>query len=783
MAGALSDIRVVEVGEGKAVAYAGKVLRDLGAEVIKVEPPDGDALRAYGPFPADEPNAEHSGLFIFMNGGKRGTRLDIDTANGRDALGSLLEGADVLLHPFQPAEAARLGLDADGLLERYPRLVATAITPYGSTGPYAEWRGYAIQAIAGSGVAVRVGLPDREPLTAPLDQAEIQHGAVQAAAATALALRHRNRTGRGQFVDVGVLDCVTYGVSGTTFSMILYIGAAPPERAGRHFGSMPWGVLATRDGDFDVITLVPRQWEEFLRLMGSPGWAEDPIYHDLDAASMLTLQPEQVDEWTRHLEDWFGEHTSAEIWEMTRQARISFQPVHTVGQLMESDQIAERGFIVPAPGPHPSLTVTGAPYKLSVTPWEPPGPPPAVDAPPATGWTTGPATLPAPGEDGASLPLDGIRVIDLGQVWAGPLLVRYLADYGADVIAVETASRPRALPGAEDRSHPAAWEGIYRNRRSVHLDLTRSKGVELFRDLLSHADVLVDNFTPEVMSRFGLNYEAMAAANPQLIIAALSAAGRSGPWAQLLSYGPSLTALYGMKSVNGYPGLGVMEDASELDPISAGYGTLAIVAALHHRDRTGEGQLIEIAQGEVGLLGVTEAVIEHVWNGREMGPQGNLHRVLAPHGIYPCDGEDRWIAIACGSDEEWAALARAAAHPEWLERYEYRTAARRREARAELDAEIGAWTRAEEPEALTQRLQQAGVAAFPTMGLLEILADPQHNHRREYFRLGDDFPGDQLNDGNAWHLSAAVAAPSPTVARAGRAQRGSIRRVAGPLAG
>ena len=254
---------------------------------------------------------------------------------------------------------------------------------------------------------------------------------------------------------------------------------------------------------------------------------------------------------------------------------------------------------------------------------------------------------------------------------------------------------------------------------------------------------------------------------PRLIIAALSATGRTGPWSDALTYGPVLTGLYGVKSVNGYPEDGtVLEDASDLDPIAGTYGMLAIVAALQHRDRTGEGQMIEIAQGEAGFVGVTEAVIEYVWNQREMGPQGNLHRVLAPHGIYPCAGEDRWIAIACGSDEEWAALARAAGRPEWLEQDAYRTAAGRRAARAELDAAIGAWTRSDAPEALTQLLQEAGVAAFPAMGVFDILADPQYMHRREYMQLSEQFPTDRLLDGNPWRLSAAppslrMPAPDP----------------------
>ena len=209
-------------------------------------------------------------------------------------------------------------------------------------------------------------------------------------------------------------------------------------------------------------------------------------------------------------------------------------------------------------------------------------------------------------------------------------------------------------------------------------------------------------------------------------------------------------------SLYGYPeDQHVVQDASDLDPIAGTTGMLAIMAALHHRDRTGEGQVIEIAQGEVGLLGVAEAVIEHSWNEREMGPQGNLHRVLAPHGIYPCAGEDRWIAIACGSEEEWAALAGAATHPEWLEQDAFRTAGGRRAARASLDAAMGAWTRSEEPAALAQRLQDAGVAAFPVLGVLDVLTDPQYVHRRQHFRLGEAFSADELYDGNPWHLSSA----------------------------
>lgn len=518
-----------------------------------------------------------------------------------------------------------------------------------------------------------------------------------------------------------------------------------------------WGLFATADGEFDVITLLDRQWRAFLDAVGSPEWGDDPRFTSVQGGVLGTMPPEHQQELVRNLEATFREYTTAEMWERMRGARVSFHPVHTVPEVVDSEQARERGFFVDAPGPHPPLRVPGAPYRLSATFSQPPAPPPALAEPGANGWIAPPPDPAAARDPEDVQPLAGVRVIDISQVWAGPLLGRYLADYGADVILIETASRPRgALASVTDPAQPLAWEGLQRNRRSVNINLQTAGGVELLRALLATSDVMLDNFAARVMPSLGLNYEDLHADFPRLVIAALSAAGRSGPWSELLSYGPSLTALFGTKSLYGYPeDRWLVEDASDLDPIAGTYGMLAILAALHHRDRTGEGQLIELAQGEAGVCGVAEAVIEYVWNGREMGPQGNQHRVLAPHGIYPCAGSDRWIAIACGSDEEWTALARAAGHGEWLERAEFAGAAARRRYRGELDAVIADWTRSHGPEALTSRLQAAGVAAMAVMDQGQIIADPQFQHRLEHVELGPQFPGERLLVGSPWHLSAA----------------------------
>ena len=758
MSGPLSGLRILQIGEGKAVAYAGKLLRDLGAECIQIEPPGGDPLRGYGPFPADLPDAKHSGLFVWLSGGKRGVELDLRTPEDRTRFEALLDEADILLHSYQPIEAHALGLDADAVRRGRPSLIVTAVTPFGSTGPYADWRGHALQAYAGSGVAYRLGDPEDTPLTAPLDLAEIQFGGVHAAAATALAIVHRDRTGEGQFVDVGVMDAVTSGVAGIGFERVVYGGYPTPVRGGRRFGGGAWGIYETKDGNFDVVTLMDRQWHSFLeRMAGDPEWGRRPEYASVQPAVTRDLTAPQVEALRGHLAAWFREHTTADIWEQTRALRISFQPVHTVADVLASEHLAAREFLVRAPGVEPPLRVPGAPYRFSVTAWEPPGAPPEPKDAPAERWRAERPAVAARrtgSTHSGSLLLSGIRVIDLGQVWAGPLLARYLADWGADVIAVETASRPRALPGQSDPSHPGAWEWLYRNRRSIQLNLAETEGRRLFRSLLGTADVMIDNFAARVMPALGLDYADLLAEHPHLVICALSASGRDGPWADLLSYGPTLTALHGTKSLYGYPDGRLVEDASELDPISAGYGMLAVMSALHHRNLTGEGQLIELAQSEAGLCGIAEAIIELEWNGRAMGPQGNTHRVLAPHGIYPCAG-DQWIAIACASDEEWRAVAQTTGHPDWLERIAFATAASRRAARVELDAAISKWTRGQEASLLAARLQAAGVAAMPVLSAIEVVTDPHHQHRGEHFDLCPEFPGDRLYDGNPWHLSAA----------------------------
>ena len=769
MAHALDGIRIVEVGEGKQLAYCGKLLRDLGAEVIKVEPPHGDQLRLHGPFPNDEPGAEQSGLFIYFNGGKRGARLDLERAEGRAALQRLLDDADVLLMGMRPSQARAAGLDPDVLLAERPGLVIGTATIYGFTGPYAEWLGYPLHAYAGSSVAHRVGDPEREPLNAPLDGADIQHGAVQLAGALLTALLHKAKTGEGQLVDVGSLEASNLAIWGHGIPQIVYLGYLTPQRNGARISGGVWGPWPTKDGHFAIMTQVPRHWQDFLIGLGDPEWAHQRLVWNLgNPGFRRDITPEEGVELDALLKGPFAallrEWTNADLWELCRRERISCQPVLTIPEVCEADHPNERDWLTEAPGPHPPLRVPGRPYHLSATPWREPGPPPRLDDAPATAWE-GERHPPAPlrarpdavlGPRNEGQPLAGLRILDLGIVWAGPQTIRFLADFGADVIKLTTNTRAwmSGVKGGSDPADPMSWEWILRNRRSVNIDLRHPDGPDMVRRLASVSDVVLENFGSGTAERLGIGYEALSRDNPGLVMISMPPAGTTGPWSDLVSYGPTLTGLNGMKAVSGYPEDGMLcEEAAELDPIAAAYGALAILATVMHHCRTGEGQHIELAQAQAGFTGLAEGVIEYTWNGRDCGPVGNTHGFLAPHGIYPTVGDDQWIAIACDGDEQWRALAGAAGRPDWLEREDFASAAARRASRHAIDAEIAAWTRDQDKRALTEQLQAAGVPAFPVLDGMEVIADPMLRERRADFDLDPRLTPGELLNGIAWHLS------------------------------
>ncbi|MBS0511837.1 MAG: CoA transferase [Proteobacteria bacterium] len=345
----------------------------------------------------------------------------------------------------------------------------------------------------------------------------------------------------------------------------------------------------------------------------------------------------------------------------------------------------------------------------------------------------------------SKLPLQGIRVINFGWVWAGPVVGQTLGFLGAEVLKIESRARidmtrnlppfAEGVPGPDrSLSNHACWAG----NGSVTVDLKRAAGRDLVMKLIAEADVVIENFGPGVMERMGFGYAALRAVRPDIILFSMPAAGLYGPLDHVRTYGLSLTSLTGLDSLVGYKdGPPIPVENAYSDPFAGIFGGFAILTALHHRRRTGEGQHIDFSQQEAVMQMVGPAYMDHALNGRVGGPRGNEHptAALAPHGVFPCRGDDRWIAIATGSDAEWKALVHAMGTPQWATDPAFSTVAGRLQAIDRIHAELGRWTQDHDDRALAARLQEAGVAATPVLKVADLLDDPHYRARGTFIEV------------------------------------------------
>jgi len=369
-------------------------------------------------------------------------------------------------------------------------------------------------------------------------------------------------------------------------------------------------------------------------------------------------------------------------------------------------------------------------------------------------------------------PFHGLTVLDLGRVWIGPTVSHLLSDFGARVIevrsrSVDVVSEDRFgnfIPLEYDRS-VREYTDISRNRESITLNFLKPEGIDLFKQLLPHADVLVENFAVRVMRNFDLGYDTVHAINPRLVMMSMSAAGQTGPWKDALTYAPSLTALYGGKSLIGYPDQErVLEDASEMDPMNGIYAVIALSVALRHRLRTGEGSYIDLAQGEAMLQGIAETALDYVMNGRVATVAGNRHPLMCPHSYFPT-AEGGWVSIAVATNEEWQALCGVLGKPDWGSEPAYADLEGRHAHEAVINEAIAAFTRQHDSPAVTSMMQEAGVAAYPAHDGYGLMADPHLAARRAEMVIEDsDIEPSQVWYGIPWKLHGtpgSIKSPTP----------------------
>ncbi|HKV53809.1 MAG TPA: CoA transferase [Candidatus Binataceae bacterium] len=373
----------------------------------------------------------------------------------------------------------------------------------------------------------------------------------------------------------------------------------------------------------------------------------------------------------------------------------------------------------------------------------------------------------------ANLPLSGIRVLDFTWAWAGPFCTMQLAHLGAEVIRIETTARPACVtrlipPFADDVAGPnrAGYFNQYnQGKKSVLMNLARPEAIDLACEMARHCDVVADNFAAGVMDKLGLGYEKLRKFKPDLIMISMSGYGQTGPFKGFIGYGPPASAAAGMFFGTGYRGLGPSEiGISYPDPNAGVFGAFAIMAALTQRALTGEGQYIDQSQWETAVVLMPEGLLQYEMTGKEPERQGNRDSVMAPHECYRASGDDQWVSIAVGSEDEWRALCRVMENPLLADDPRFKNSVLRKQNEDALDEIVTAWTSKRDRWEIVRRLQAQGVAAFPSMSNKDIADDPHLLERNFLVQLDHPEVGKRKHAGVPWKMSGTsceVRSPAP----------------------
>lgn len=746
----LAGVRVLELAGGVASAYCGRQFALWGADVVVLEPEGGSPLRRLGPH-AEIGDRPESLLWQFVAANKRAMSLS-RACPDRETLVELLRSADVLVTDWTDADLDRWGFTLDDLRERLPGLVLVSVSPFGLDGPFAGLVGSELVVQALSGYAGLNGDKDRAPLKAPGHILGYACG-VSAFVAALAALISRLESGRGRLIEVSELETLTAILP---LLRIEYTGEHPKRE-----GGPSTGVRAHRCRD-GWVTFIPPPDDQLAEYGEALGVAEDewpPLVDGEDLASrrakLLPLLAGKV-----------RDRTADEVFHGLARRRVVCGKVASPADLLADEHLAARGFFRTLHHPHlGDLPFAGAPATLGRTGAVPPAPAPGDDEKPQAtelAWPSVDTGVAGPGEaDG--LPLAGVRIVDLTQAWIGPFAVMLLGDLGADVVKVESHNRPDVwrrwvadpFPANEnaavENSSPL-FNSVNRNKRSLCLDLKTAEGLDLLRRLIGDADCVLENYTPRVMSRFGLQWQSLAKTNPGLVMTSWSGFGKTGPLSDYKANGTSIEALAGWDWLHRYPGGEPMVMGFyQADAICGLQMAATTLVALFHSRRTGQGQAVDgsMLEAATGYLG--EVLLDAALGG-EQTPPGNGDPDHAPHGVYPCAGEDRWIALAVDSDESWQRLATVSCREDLAEPGFVRH--RDRIANAEeLDEAMAAWTRTQDAKPLMERLQAAGVAASVVRFTPEVMACG-HLERRGWFRRIDHPDmGEHRYNGHPWRFA------------------------------
>jgi crotonobetainyl-CoA:carnitine CoA-transferase CaiB-like acyl-CoA transferase len=708
-------LRVVDLSTGIAGGYCSKLLADLGADVIKLEPPDGDPLRRYSATNSVGKDGDTDGvLFRYLHTSQRSV-----VAEDEDDLRSWVDAADVVLESFLPGGAEELGV-----VSVAP--VTVSISSFGRGGPDSQLSLPEEVLQARSGSLSNHGHMDRPPLTVGGKLGEYVTGAFAALGAVTAWWR-ASRTGEPEHVDVSMLEAMQY-----TLVTVPTLFARFPRG---HKVSFRWVMIPGNEPSADgkyvgITTVTTQQWRSLLHVMGRDDLAgEDELTTMLGRFKRAAEVNEAVRSWTM-------QHTGDEVVEKCAAGRVPAAVVGNGKLLPTFGQLAERDAFVRQPGGE--FVRPRAPFRFSAVNDHVMTPAPRLgehsDVPV-------PAPRPVGGTAGAvgTRPFAGINVLDFTAFWSGPFATAWWSAMGADVIKVESAQRPdgiRFSSAVRPKDNPQFYEftalfhATNLGKRGVTLDLGQSEGLALAKQLIERADIVCENFTPRVMDGFGLDYEAMRAIRSDVIVLRLPAFGLEGPWRDRPGFAQTMEQITGMAWLTGYEDGPPIIPGGFVDPAVGVHAAIALVAVLEHRDRTGEGQLVEMPMIEVAAAITAEQVAEYSAYGELLGRRGE-------HGVYRCEGEgEQWVAVDLVSDP---------LSPD----------------------ERAAWCAERTPEQAAKELLDADIAAAAMVPAFMTLDDPQLRARGYFEAVVHPLVGEQEYPGWPMRFSAGPDRywhdPAPTL--------------------
>ena len=734
----LAGIRVLDFATQIAGPYCSKLFVDAGAEVVKVEPPDGDPLRRWSATGADL-GGRDAALFGFLNAGKQsvvGTSADPHVR-------ALLAGADLAIEAHGLEGDAGERLDVAALRRAHPSLVVLSITPYGRAGPWAGRRAteFTLQAESGS-IGIR-GLMGQEPFQAGGRLTEWAAGSYGAVAALAAVLGAR-ATGRGEHVDLSILETANFVYSNMseTMNRLMNGSAADPQHAFLSPVVETPSIEPTADGYVGFCTNSRQQFSDFLLMIERPELRDDEQLAQFGGRLM------RFEEWTGIMRAWLSKKTTAEVIELASMLRIPVSPVCNGQSVLRHEQLVARGVFVPdAEG---RFVQPRRPYRIDDA--DPPAPRPA----PLLGAHTRSAAFSRrageardatgrPRPSGA-LPLAGLRVLDLTAWWAGPAASHLLATFGAEVIHVESAGRPdgmRMIGGMFAAHFERWWEASPHflhangNKLGITLDLSKPKGRALVERLIAHCDAVVENFTPRVLENFGLSRERVRELNPRALFLRMPAFGLTGPWRDHTGFAQTMEQLSGLAWVTGHPDDQPRIPRGPCDPVAGMHAALALIVALAGRDASGPGAFIESTMVESALNVAAEQVVEWSAYGRRIDRAGNRSPLAAPQGLYRCadagSATAPWLALSVASDAQWRALRSLLGEPAWAMDPALETLPGRRAAHDAIDACLREWTRARPRAELVATLRARGIPASEVADASRLLQTNPQLRARGYF--------------------------------------------------